>query len=50
MHNPLILSDDEKQYTDFTNKILFGEMEIDLYKRTKNDKTTNCKANEFYFI
>lgn len=33
MHNPLILSDDTKQYTDFTNKILFGEMEIDLYKK-----------------
>jgi len=33
MHNPLILSDIAKKYTDFTNKILFGEAEIDLYKK-----------------
>ena len=32
MCDPLILSDGEKQYTDFTNKVLYGDMEIDLYK------------------
>ena len=32
MCEPLILSDGEKQYTDFANEVLYGDTEIDLYK------------------
>ncbi|MGB1360699.1 MAG: tRNA1(Val) (adenine(37)-N6)-methyltransferase [Alphaproteobacteria bacterium] len=33
MCEPLLLSDTKEQYTDFVNKVLYGEAEIDLYKK-----------------